>query len=501
MKRELDPFESKLREKLQGKAQFPEDILWKRLNDELLRSDQKVASKNRYWILGAALLVFISLGTGYFIGMRQGASKLVTGKNIKDDRKTGINTKSQMSSIQNKNRNVQTEDVKFKLPETGQALKHETLFEIQMPVDHMNLAHTKKDHLSTFNGILANDSKNLPISITEQVTSSSTILTPEKINQDHFSSSQLLIASASKNIPLVQNTSDVINLRSNESTPLPIVSENDFILDKLFIQHVALLPTSKPTSLAKGTTYKKHLPTFMSTSLGIEPTAINRLQTNRIYGTGSNYALNEKGLHSTNLKFGFQAQLGRHLELGTGIGTFTYSTQQTLKNQIVEIDPLADNLNFESSISSFQIHEDHLFDDPEDQEENELNFEDSTSFNLNYQLSNTIKSFQVPVTAGFVFQVKKCKLTLKTGLIFNHMTQANQVVSISGFNAIRNDVKAQLISNSIYQLFQVGAEFPVSEHVSFMFAPSYSHALKSISKSSVLRPNSIGLECALKFYF
>ena len=45
MKRELDPFESKLKEKLQGKATFPEDILWKRLNDELLRTDQHVAPK------------------------------------------------------------------------------------------------------------------------------------------------------------------------------------------------------------------------------------------------------------------------------------------------------------------------------------------------------------------------------------------------------------------------------------------------------------------------
>ena len=82
MKRELDPFESKLKEKLQGKATFPEDILWKRLNDELLRSDQNVAPKNRYWILGAALLVFISLGTGYYIGVRQEASRQITANSI-----------------------------------------------------------------------------------------------------------------------------------------------------------------------------------------------------------------------------------------------------------------------------------------------------------------------------------------------------------------------------------------------------------------------------------
>jgi hypothetical protein len=82
MKRELDPFESKLKEKLQGKATFPEDILWKRLNDELLRSDQHVVSKNRVWILGAALLVFISLGTGYYIGVRQEASRQITSNSI-----------------------------------------------------------------------------------------------------------------------------------------------------------------------------------------------------------------------------------------------------------------------------------------------------------------------------------------------------------------------------------------------------------------------------------
>mgnify|MGYP000155878106 CR=1 FL=1 len=85
------------------------------------------------------------------------------------------------------------------------------------------------------------------------------------------------------------------------------------------------------------------------------------------------------------------------------------------------------------------------------------------------------------MTAGFVFQVNKYTFTLKTGFIFNHITQANQVLNISGFNAIRTNVQSQLVSNSFYQLFQVGAEFPVSSHVSLMLSPSYSHALKSIS--------------------
>jgi hypothetical protein len=105
------------------------------------------------------------------------------------------------------------------------------------------------------------------------------------------------------------------------------------------------------------------------------------------------------------------------------------------------------------------------------------------------------------MTAGVMFQVNKCKLTLKTGLIYNHITQANQVLNINGFNAIRNNVASQLVSNSYFHLIQLGAEYPVSKHFSVLVAPKYSYALKSISKSTVLRPNVLGFECALKFYF
>jgi hypothetical protein len=287
---------------------------------------------------------------------------------------------------------------------------------------------------------------------------------------------------------------------SEETQPQMNHLEDEFTLVKLALRNTPLLLTSK-AALATGSPYKKYFPMLLSASLGFEPTSINRVQTDRTYGTGTTYASNEKGLTTMNVRFGFQAQLGRHLELGIGLGTSAYLTQQTLQNQVVEIDPLAENLNFESSISSFQIHENHLQDDPEDQEENELNFQDSTSFHLNYQISNSIKSIQVPITAGFVFNWNNWKLTMKTGLIYNHITQANQVLNINGFKAIRNDVASQLVSNSYFHLIQLGAEYPVSEHFTILLAPKYSYALKSISKSTVLRPNALGLECALKFYF
>lgn len=466
MKRELDPFESKLKEKLQGKAQFPEDILWKRLNDELLRSDQQVASKNRYWILGAALLVFISLGTGYFIGVRQEAS-----------RHLAVNTASSASKLPARLHSVSP---------TSQS----TGFQALQKKGTVNNLQGKQT--STFESLHKYElNRNSSLAIIN--------------NQDQFYTIDLAQVNTKENIRTLPSSNVIENANMNaESSVIPSTQQHDlfddFSLEKLALRKSPPLLSSN-TTMAKGSPYKKHFPTFLSASIGFQPTENNRFQIDRIYGTGSKFSGNEIGLSTLNVKLGLQAQLGRHFELGTGFGTYSYLTQQTVQNQIVEIDPLINQLNFESSISSFEIHENHLHDDPEDQEENELNFEDSTSFHLNYQLSNTIKSIQVPVTAGFVFQVNKYTFTLKTGFIFNHITQANQVLNISGFNAIRTNVQSQLVSNSFYQLFQVGAEFPVSSHVSLMLSPSYSHALKSISKSSTLRPNSLGLECALKFYF
>lgn len=466
MKRELDPFESKLKEKLQGKAQFPEDILWKRLNDELLRSDQQVASKNRYWIFGAAILLFISLGTGYFIGVRQEAS-----------RHLAVNTASSASKL------------RIRLHSASPSSQSIGIQALQ-----------KK---GTVNNLQGKQTKTIE-SLHKNVLNRNTSLGHVK-EQNQFSTIDIAQANSIEN-NLTLPSSDAI-LQTNLKTELPAVpstQQNDesdiFSMEKLILLKSPLFLSSN-TTMAKGSPYKKHFPTFLSASIGFQPTENNRFQTDRIYGSGSKFSGNEKGLSTLNVKVGLQAQLGRHLELGLGFGNYSYMTKQTLRNQIVQIDPFENQLNFESSISSFEIHEDHLHDDPEDQEENELNFEDSTSFHLNYQLSNTIKSIQVPITAGFVFQVNKYTFTLKTGFIFNHITQANQVLNISGFNDIRTNVQSQLVSNSFYQLFQIGAEFPVSTHVSLMLSPSYSHALKSISKSSVLRPNSLGLECALKFYF
>jgi len=460
MKRELDPFESKLKEKLQGKASFPEDILWKRLNDELLRSDQQVASKNRYWILGAALLVLMSLGTGYFIGVRQETSRHIAGNSVHSGRKRTLSQNSVLPS----NQGLQ----KVALPQ----------------FESVSIVESKQLNGNSF--VYENDVNRTLSTVQNQDLLSTNIRT--QLNQGDIN------AALPKELVINQS------LIQSSVEPQKNHQEDEFTLVKLALRNTPLLLTSK-AALAIGSPYKKHFPMLLSASLGFEPTSINRVQTDRTYGTGTTYASNEKGLTTTNVKLGFQAQLGRHLELGIGLGTSAYLTQQTLQNQVVEIDPLAVNLNFESSISSFQIHEDHLQDDPDDQEENELNFQDSTSFHLNYQISNSIKSIQVPMTAGVMFQVNKCKLTLKTGLIYNHITQANQVLNINGFNAIRNNVASQLVSNSYFHLIQLGAEYPVSKHFSVLVAPKYSYALKSISKSTVLRPNALGLECALKFYF
>jgi hypothetical protein len=270
-------------------------------------------------------------------------------------------------------------------------------------------------------------------------------------------------------------------------------------VDQLNLLKVDLLTHDHPTFISS--LHPKHLPFLFSTSLSFEPNSNNSVVSNHVYGTNSPFTGKEKGLATTNVRIGFQAQLGKHLELSSGIGTSSYLTEQRAQNQTIEVDPFHHQLNFESSISSFQIHEDHLHDDPEDQEENELNFEDSTQFHLSYQLTNSVKSLQVPIMVGFVFQVNKMKFSFKSGLLYNHITSANQLVNIAGFNSIRNDIKSQLVSTYYYHLLQFGAEYSLSRHLSIMLSPKYSYALKSISKSTMLRPNSLGMECALKFYF
>jgi hypothetical protein len=467
MKRELDPFESKLKEKLQGKAYFPEDILWKRLNDELVRSDQVVHSKKRYWILGTALLVLLSLSTGYFIGLNQRETAPLAHKGS-----TSLSKRTHQNhqiSETNKTKIVaqtdETIDVsKIELIKTIQSNFNRS---VEKPIFEKNVSKGKiigeKDH---------------PV---------------EMVNSESKVKIQPLTTTNENITDNVLSESPELSLNPSNLNPLT------FPLDRLTLLKAAKLVHEQHTFIPS--VHSKRLPFVISASLSLEPGTNNRFVSNHVYGTNPPFTGKEIGLATTNVRIGFQAQLGKHLELSSGIGSSSYLTVQHVQNQPIGVDPFHHQLNFESSISSFQIHEDHLHDDPEDQEENELNFEDSTQFHLSYQLTNSVKSIQVPIMVGFVFQVNKMKFSLKSGLLYNHISNANQLVNIAGFNSIRNDIKSQLVSTNYYHSLQFGAEYSISRHLSFMLSPKYSYALKSISKSTMLRPNSLGMECALKFYF
>jgi hypothetical protein len=467
MKRELDPFESKLKEKLQGKAQFPEDILWKRLNDELVRSDKAVFSPKRYWIIGTAVLAILSLGTGYFIGVNQSEKSAVAKNQV-----VSISTSKEGQTLVSRSNNPATK-----------ALQNGTIGEQLSSEQGFSTTSVSSLRKTTFLVPLQN--KEMVANVIARKKNETTV---EGMSAQQVSSSSPKINELNHSLGLQEELA-----KTNEQ---PTSHLN---LDRMHIHKASALSHNAPAFVNH--LARKRIPALFSASVAFEPSANNRIQTNRVYGSNSTFSGKEKGQTVNNLRIGLQAQVGRHFELGVGLGTSNYLTQQTVQNQIVSVDPFEHHMHFESSISPFNIHEDHLHDDPEDQEEHELNFEDSTEFHLNYQLSNTIKSVQIPFTLAYVMQVNNWKFSLKSGVILNHISHANQLVNIAGFNPIRTDIKPQLVANSYYHLLQLSAEYPISRHMTFMVSPRYTYALTSISKSTMLRPNSLGLECALRFYF
>ncbi|MFZ9586208.1 MAG: hypothetical protein ACO29U_01300 [Crocinitomicaceae bacterium] len=463
MKRELDPFESKLKEKLQGKTTFPEDILWKRLNDELIRSDREKGSNKRFWLFGTAMLVLISLGTGYFIGINQNHSNRLTS-----------DTKSLSSQKFKKNTSFSSK----KLRPASVRLLSDSL-------------GTQKQ----LNPFIQANSPLIDSAVTSNELKKQQSLISTLVNQ-----SSTFEKNTDETPPLSVSTETISTISQPMTNFTDAVLFEELTPAFLPIQKPKLI-TTIPTIRSKKMTSHRYAPFLLSTSLALEPMANNRVQMDRVYGKGSSFTQNEVGHINTNLKFGLQAQFGRHLEVGIGITASNYQTSQTVQNQVVSVDPIQHHIQFESSVHSFEIHENHLHDDPEDQEENELNFEDSTEFHLNYQLSNNIRSIQIPLSIGFVLNWSNVKFSVKSGIIYNQFTSANQLVNISGFNPIRNDIQSQLVSHSFYHMIQLGAEIPVSTKLSFFLAPKYAYSLRSISKTNLLRPNSLGVECALKYYF
>jgi hypothetical protein len=467
MKRELDPFESKLKEKLQGKAQFPEETLWKRLNDELVRSDQVIYSKKRYWIIGTAVLAILSLGTGYFIGVNQSEKSAVAQNQV-----VSSHTSKEGQTLVSPSNNSATT-----------SLQNGTV---------NNQLSSEQEFSTTSRSSLRYPTFSVPV---QSIEMSTNVLSGKIVDVAFKEITEQQISTLSNKLKESTQTNGFNEdlARTNEQP----TSHLD--LDCLSIRKVSALSHNSPAFVNH--LARKRIPALFSASIAFEPSANNRIQTNRVYGSNTTFSETEKGQKVNNLRVGLQAQVGRHIELGLGLGTSNYLTQQTLQNKCVSVDPIQHHMHFESSISPFNIHEDHLQDDPEDQEDHELNFVDSTEFHLNYQLSNTIKSIQIPLTMAYVMQVHNWKFSLKSGVILNHISHANQLVNIAGFNPIRTDIKPQLVANSYYHLLQLSAEYPISRHMTFMVSPRYTYALKSISKSMMLRPNSLGLECALKFYF
>lgn len=459
MKRELDPFESKIKEKLQGKAQFPEDILWKRLNDELTRSDRSFSQKRSLWWTSTAILVVLALVSGYFMGKSDVFSPKKTVEQAQSTLPKNTGITSQKSKKTGTKDSEQTSNPSF-----NGMNSLEKAIELNQPKKPL---HSESTELA---------STIFPVDV-------------KAIKTDQTLSHKMTLT----------DLGNITNAPKQQVVPLRDVSEELFALDRLEFAKLSSLPKST-MELSKG--YQKtHKPVFLSASLACEPSLTNKIFNQHVYGTNQQFSSTERGVSATNLRFGLQTQIGAHFELGTGFGTARYLTEQIVQNQQICVDQYEHHLDFESSVSHIEIHEDHLHDDPEDQEEHELNFEDSTEFHLNYAINTTIESYQIPLNVAYLFQFQKFKFALRTGLIYNHISSANQEVLINGFDAIRSDIQAKTNTNSMYHMVQFGAEFPLSSHVSFVLSPKYTYALKSISRSTMLRPNSLGLECALKFYF
>lgn len=546
-------FDELIKDKFSSGTEQPDDIFWKRLNDQLKINDKKF-TRRRFsrWGFGS-LLIIITIGICLFFANKEKADMLSKNNNIQSalgknpkvmdaNKKIAISKYKQSANNSNEN-NSSDKTTTFNI---GNSERDESIKQ-----DHLRDKKIEETNDAFFPNKVIETTEVVNISISEEKPEDSNSLNQQtkidlgkiaelaskdfepyalngndfktiEMKSDHSTVDEKVLALEKSSLPeLNKNAQSFDSTISNYTTLsfdparyLPIINESS---DSI---HILADNTTLNTELSLGDSTKvlngatndptpgiKPLKKTWSLGVSLNPVySYRNLKDGTTYSTVMNaahYNAYEKGSTQFNMGLSAGYRINNLISVRSGINYASYKITYKAKNKSMYFDLIDEDLSVETSYGDFEIdQEDFEDDDDTDFIDNELNEEDTNILVLSFSNSQTLKFLQIPIEIEFGMQRKTFRYFFRTGFSYSYLISEKTEFVTDGFAPVRKDNVNSLNRNSLTTSFAVGVEYVFNQNWAILLTPNFTYHLTSLNRNLAFKtmPFWVGLETSVKYY-
>jgi len=542
-------FDELIKEKLSLGIEQPDDIFWKRLNDQLKINDEKFIRRRFFrWGFGSGLLV-ITIGICLFFSNKDKSEMLSENKNIqptlvKNPKVMDDNETNYKQSVNNSTGDNSTE--KTTTFELGDSERNESIEQDQLgkkKFNNLNDSLIQNKVIETTELTNISISKQKPensytlnqqakIDSGKSVELASEVSEPDELNGNDFKTVEMnsdqstieekVLAFDESSLPeLNKNAQYLDSTISNNSTlsldpatDLPIINESSdsihILADNTTLNtELSLVDSAKVLNGATNDPPPGIKPLKKTWSLGVSLNPVYSYR-NLKDGTTSSTVMNathynayEKG--STQLNMGLSAgyRINNLISVRSGINYASYKITYKAENLSMYFDTTDNKLSVETTYGDFEIdQEDFKDNDDTDNEENVLNEEDTNIMALSFSNSQTLKFLQIPIEIEFGMQRNKFRYFFRTGFSYSYLISEKSEFVTAGFAPVRKENVSLLYRNSLTTSFAVGVEYIFNQNWALLLSPNFTYYLTSLNRNLAFKtmPFWVGLETSVKYY-
>lgn len=546
-------FDELIKDKFSSGFEQPDDIFWKRLNDQLKINDEKFIRRRFYrWGFGSVLLI-ITIGICLFFSNKDKSDILSENNNIQptlvknpkimDVNETIAISKYKQSANNSTGHNSTEKTTTFELgnSERDESIKQDKLERKEINNLNDSLIQNKAIETTELTNISISEQKpedsytlnqQAKIDSGKRAELASEVSEPNELNGNDFKTVEMNSDQSTvveKVLALAESSLSELNkdaqsfdstisnnttLYVDPSRDLPIINESS---DSI---HIWADNTSLNTELSLGESTKVLNGVTKNPPPGIKPlkkTWSLGVSLNPVYsyrnlkdGTTSSTVMNaahynayEKGSIQLNMGLSAGYRINNLISVRSGINYASYKITYKAENLSMYFDTTDKYLSVETTYGDFEIDQEDFEDDDEtDNEENVLNEEDTNIMALSFSNSQTLKFLQIPIELEFGMQRNKFRYFFRTGFSYSYLISEKSEFVTAGFAPVRKDNVSLLYRNSLTTSFAVGVEYIFNQNWAILLSPNFTYYLTSLNRNLAFKtmPFWVGLETSVKYY-
>jgi hypothetical protein len=546
-------FDELIKDKFSSGIEQPDDIFWKRLNDQLKINDEKFIRRRFFrWGFGSVLLI-ITIGICLFFANKEKSDLLSKNNNVqptlvKNPKVMDVNEKIAISKYKQSANNSTGHNVTEKTTtfEFGNSEKNESIKQDQLGrkeinnlndsliqnkaiettgVTNISISEEKPEDSYTLNQQTKIDSEKsaeLASEVSEPDELNGNDFKTVEMNSDQSTIEEKVLALAESSLSeLNKDAQSFDSTISNNSTlsldparDLPIINESSdslhILADNTTLNtELSLVDSAKVLNGGTNDPPPGIKPLKKTWSLGVSLNPVYSYR-NLKDGTSSSTVMNaahynayEKGSIQLNMGLSAGYRINNLISVRSGINYASYKITYKAENLSMNYDVTDKNLSVETTYGDFEIdQEDFEDDDDTDFIDNVLNEEDTNIMVLSFSNSQTLKFLQIPIEIEFGMQRNKFRYFFRTGFSYSYLISEKSEFVTDGFAPVKKDNVSLLHRNSLTTSFAVGVEYVFNQNWALLLSPNFTYYLTSLNRNLAFKtmPFWVGLETSVKYY-